>query len=74
MQSAFFASCKKIPIRFFIVDDSGSMVTADGMRIIRQGTGAAKEPTAKMIKCTRWAELTDALKFHAGECRCTSTL
>lgn len=30
MQTAFLQSCKKIPIRFFIVDDSGSMVTTDG--------------------------------------------
>ena len=43
MQSAFFASCKKIPIRFFIVDDSGSMVTQDGTRIIRTSKGKGNE-------------------------------
>jgi len=54
-----FKSTKKIPIRFFIVDDSGSMSTNDGNRIIRS------KGSAKVIKCTRWAELTDALHFHA---------
>jgi hypothetical protein len=63
MQSAFFTSTKKIPIRFFIVDDSGSMNNNDGHRIIRTGSG--KMAPAKMIQCTRWAELSDSLKFHA---------
>ena len=64
MQKALFHSCKKIPMRFFIVDDSGSMNTNDGSRIIRDEPSAGKK-TAKMISCTRWAELTDSLKFHA---------
>jgi hypothetical protein len=50
-----------MPIRFFITDDSGSMLTNDGKRIV--GKGANK----KLIKCTRWSELVTSLKFHAGE-------
>ena len=78
MQDAFFQSNRKIPIRFFIVDDSVSMVTNDGCRIIRSkpksggadaatggGPNAKSQPPAKTVQCTRWAELTDSLKFHA---------
>jgi len=31
------SSCSLFPIRFFIVDDSGSMMTDDGHRIISHG-------------------------------------
>ena len=58
MQETFFRCCKKMPIRFFIVDDSGSMSTNDGKKIVRAGPGKAK-----MVSCTRWSELTDALHF-----------
>ena len=59
LQETFLRSCRKIPIRFFIVDDSGSMSANDGRKIVRQGPGKAK-----MVSCTRWSELTDALSFH----------
>lgn len=57
---ALIKNCKKIPIRFFIVDDSGSMSTNDGKRILNSAT-----PNPKVINCTRWAELCESLKFHA---------
>ena len=56
----------KIPIRFFIVDDSGSMSTSDGMKII--GTAAK----SKVINCTRWSELSQTVKFHAELAEATS--
>ena len=59
MQEVFLKSIRKIPIRFFLIDDSGSMSTNDGKKILRSGPGKAK-----MISCTRWSELTDALNFH----------
>lgn len=59
MQDSFLRSLKKIPMRFFIVDDSGSMSTNDGRKIVRSGP-----EKAKMVPCTRWSELTDALNFH----------
>jgi hypothetical protein len=60
LQLALIKSLKKIPIRFIITDDSGSMMTNDGHRLIGQGT-----KNVKMIQCTRWSELTSSLKFHA---------
>lgn len=35
LQLSCFKTCKKIPIRFFVVDDSGSMSTTDGQRILK---------------------------------------
>jgi hypothetical protein len=54
----------KIPIRFFICDDSGSMITNDGHRNIMQSNGKPKS-----IACSRWSELTTSLKFHANLAR-----
>lgn len=48
----------KMPYRFFIIDDSGSMGTSDGKKLQISGN------RGKMIACSRWSELTEALKFH----------
>ncbi len=40
LQNALIKSCKKVPIRFFIVDDSGSMLTVDGQKWISSETNA----------------------------------
>ena len=53
---------QKVPIRFFICDDSGSMAESDGHRLV--STGSAGQ--MKSISCTRWSELTESLKFHVG--------
>jgi hypothetical protein len=60
LQDALVKSCKKIAVRYIITDDSGSMMTNDGHRLIGVGT-----KNVKMIQCTRWSELTASLKFHA---------
>ena len=60
LQSSLLASCNKYPIRFYIIDDSGSMNTLDGHRIV--GDDVRKQ---RMIKCTRWSELCSSLRFHA---------
>ena len=59
MQASILKSCQKIPMRFFIVDDSGSMGTSDGKRTVGAGKGT------KVIDCTRWSEITASLLFHA---------
>lgn len=58
LQDTLVEGLHKVPIRFFICDDSGSMGTNDGNRIVSTGKGK------KMIECTRWAELTTSLEFH----------
>ncbi len=63
---AFIANLTKIPIRYFICDDSGSMVTNDGHKLMNSGN------KKMMVSCSRWAELTEALKFHAGAAHAAS--
>lgn len=49
LQEALIKSVQKIPIRFFVVDDSGSMLMNDGKRRLSDNRG-----TSKIITCTRW--------------------
>ncbi|RYG67299.1 hypothetical protein EON64_07745, partial [archaeon] len=60
LQDALLRDIVKVPLRFFICDDSGSMSANDGKRLVNVGG------TTKFAPCSRWAELTTALKFHAG--------
>lgn len=41
------------PLRIMIVDNSGSMQSGDGNRLVAAGT------RQRMLSCTRWAELSD---------------
>lgn len=53
--------CKEItPFRYFICDDSGSMAAGDGKKLVVKGS------ETKFQSCSRWNELTDALRFHAN--------
>jgi hypothetical protein len=54
-----FATCKKVPIRFVIIDDSGSMNTADGHHTVGEGKDT------KVVKCSRWEELVNSTLFMA---------
>jgi hypothetical protein len=55
-------SCDKIPVRFMLVDDSGSMSTKDGHKLVKR-VGA---PIPTVEACSRWDELKQTIKFHAG--------
>jgi hypothetical protein len=59
LQDFLTANVRKMPYRFFICDDSGSMSKSDGTKMI--GSGA----DTKAVPCTRWSELSETLKFHA---------
>lgn len=62
LQSVIYENLERFPVRFFICDDSGSMIGTDGQRLVTYG----KKTTSKFIACSRWAELTETLKFHLG--------
>lgn len=47
--------------RYWIVDNSGSMASADGQRLV---TGVGNP--GKLVRCTRWEEAVDMLHFHAA--------
>lgn len=56
----FQATMEYIPKRIWIIDNSGSMQTSDGHRIVRGPAGREG-----MVTTSRWEELGDALKWHA---------
>ncbi len=69
LQETFILNLQKIPVRFFICDDSGSMNTDDGHRLYTNGQGVTK-----LINCTRWSELTASLTFHANIAKAANSL
>jgi hypothetical protein len=59
LQDTFITNLQKIPIRFFICDNSGSMNTTDGHDIYEY------DGQTKVRTCSRWKELSTSLQFHA---------
>ena len=43
-----------------VCDDSGSMSTRDGHKLVKKG------PLPTVESCTRWQELSSSIRFHAG--------
>jgi len=60
LKKQFLSSVAKMPIRFIIVDNSGSMMGNDGQRLVQQGG------QARYLQCSRWAELTESMRFFAA--------
>ena len=61
LMQSIIASISKVPLRFLIVDDSGSMEAFnDGHLLYGKGV------QTKVVPCTRWAELVDSVKFSVG--------
>jgi hypothetical protein len=60
LQQTAMKNLAKFPIRFMIVDDSGSMGASDGHRLLHSGGNSSLQPS------TRWKELADIVKFQAG--------
>jgi hypothetical protein len=58
LQQTAIDSFMVFPIRYFVIDDSGSMNTTDGHRLL--------PGVNKMVNSTRWGELIDGVRFHAG--------
>jgi len=53
-------SCKLFPLRIWVIDNSGSMGTSDGHKLVRGPAGNEGLQT-----CSRWGELGDAILWHA---------
>lgn len=60
LQNLLLKNIVRVPYRFFICDDSGSMSTNDGNRLLGHGNKTA------VVQCSRWLEMTESLKFHAA--------
>jgi len=59
LQNELIRTTHRVKQRYFIIDDSGSMSINDGNRIEITRHGA------KVLKCSRWAELKQSIEFHA---------
>lgn len=66
LQDTLISNLKRIPFRFFICDDSGSMSSNDGKKLVEYGG------KHKVVPCTRWSELSTALEFHMSLARAAS--
>jgi hypothetical protein len=56
------------PVRFWVVDNSGSMSSADGHRLYAEfsnNNNNNNNNTVKLLDCTRWAEIKDTVTYHA---------
>ena len=61
LQQYILKNANKMAYRYFILDDSGSMATNDGKRLIK-----LNGPTNyKTVSCSRWTELGESMKFHS---------
>ena len=53
------------PLRFWIVDNSGSMSLQDGRRLEGGGSdGDVVSSPVKVVPCSRWAELQSTVNYH----------
>jgi len=59
---ALNANYEYFPVRFWIIDNSGSMNKPDGHRIIDTGV----KNDVKIVDCTRWEEIKECVNYHAG--------
>ena len=62
LQGHLLHGLKQCVKRFIIVDDSGSMSTSDGHVLYKSQT----KNNFTVVPSTRWDELTNAMRFHAG--------
>jgi hypothetical protein len=49
------------PLRIWIIDNSGSMVTGDGHRLVETG----HNNDVRFVSCSRWAEIQETVVYHA---------
>lgn len=54
-------SSRAFPLRIWVVDNSGSMNTGDGHRIVE----SRKANVVKFVQCSRWSELQQTVEYHA---------
>ena len=64
---ALLRDINRVPVRFFIIDDSGSMNSKDGSFVEKgSSSSSSSKAKAKVITTTRWGELAQAMSFHAS--------
>jgi len=62
LANAVFRYCKEaFPIRFWVMDNSGSMISCDGRKLVE----TKQRNHVKWVDCSRWEELKECVKYHA---------
>jgi hypothetical protein len=51
---------RHFPLRIFLVDNSGSMSTQDGHRLVE----TSKAQDVRVVLCTRWGEMQETVSYH----------
>lgn len=49
------------PLRIWVVDNSGSMMTGDGHRMVQTGNS----DNVRFVDCSRWSEIQQTVEYHA---------
>jgi len=62
LSKALISAGNSLPVRFWIVDNSGSMATDDGTRLV---PNASLPGSFTTVRSTRWEELRDVVLLHA---------
>ena len=61
LAEALFLNKLAFPLSIWIVDNSGSMNTRDGHRLVE----TKRQNEVKLVDCTRWAEMQQTVDYHA---------
>jgi len=58
--SALAESIKSFPLRFWVIDNSGSMIKSDGQRFVEDGNSSY----IRTVPCSRWKEIQQTVMYH----------
>ena len=56
---------RAFPLSIWVVDNSGSMATNDGHRIVEQTGRNSNSGSLKFVQCSRWREMQQTVDYHA---------
>jgi hypothetical protein len=62
LAEALWRNKRAMPLAFWVVDNSGSMSTADGHRLVMDERG--RGGSYRVVPCTRWTELVQSVEYH----------
>ena len=61
LAEALMKNKQAFPLSIWVVDNSGSMNTRDGHRLVE----TTRKHDVKLVDCTRWAEMQQTVDYHA---------
>jgi hypothetical protein len=61
LAEALWRNKQALPLSFWVVDNSGSMSTGDGHRLVMD---ERRRGSYRVVPCTRWRELVQSVEYH----------